>query len=257
MIARIIDYCRTRKWPKIIAVLLLITVCWTAWWFFGRTPFTASSPKPQTTVSAQKHEKKKTRKTTSNVSQAKVDEWVRNLDGRMDDVYSEQVIDTTTIRDFLDQRRSMDHFLSDNVENVDALETKLSDLGKEYTMAADTSGKSPSEKLDDLEGTFDKWKDAVYLATWRDIYNTQVDRSYDALEYALKGIAREDLPEQCQSYESQYGTGVPDYPKSQSNRKILDYFKTWYKSFNDSLDSCLSHPNQKMSENMSSYGIGQ
>lgn len=252
MLKRIIEYCRTRKWPKITAAILLIAICWTAWWFFGRTPFTTSAPdKPQTTVSAQKQPAKKTApKTTTSATQQDVNEWVQGLETRMDAVTSEKTIEDTSIKDLIEQSRNQNHTVSDNVDTMDNLEDSLSDKSKEYTLSTDTTGKTPTQKLDDLKATFADWQDAVYYTAWRDIYNTEVSRSYDAYHFAIKGIATEDLPEQCQTFLKKYFSSMPDFDESMSNRRKLDFFKKWYESYQDSQYQCLSHPNKQMSHYM-------
>lgn len=253
MLNRIIEYCRTGKWPKIIAAILLIAICWTAWWFFGRTPFTSSAPeKPQSTVSARKQpaKRKTIPKTTTSATQQDVDEWVQGLEARMDAVTSEKTIEDTSIKDLIEQSRTQNHTVSDNVDAMDDLENSLSDKSKEYTLSTDATGKTPGQKLDDLKTTFDEWKDAVYYTAWRDIYNTEVSRSYDAYHFAIKGIATEDLPEQCQTFLKKYFSSMPDFDESMSNRKKLDFFKKWYESYQDSQYQCLSHPTKQMSEYM-------
>ena len=253
MLKRIIEYCRIRKWPKITVAILLIAICWTAWWFFGRTPFTTSAPeKPQATVSAQKQpaKKKTAPKTTTSATQQDVNEWVQGLQARMDAVTSEKTIEDLSIEELIDQSRDQNHTVSDNVDTMDNLEDSLSDKGKEYTLSTDATGKTPAQKLDDLKATFADWQDAVYYTAWRDIYNTEVSRSYDAYQYALKGIVQEDLPEQCQTYVTKYFSAMPDFDESMSNRKKLDFFKKWYESYQDSQYQCLSHPNKQMAHYM-------
>lgn len=261
MFHRIIETIRRRTWARILAAILLAACCWLAWWAWGHAPFPTRTQEPapatQTAQAKSKRTPSKPETTKPAASSKDVSEWVKTMGDRIDKAYGEIVADgTVTIRQVIKDQQSEDRPMDDHYDQVKELEYKLSDLGKEYTAKPAATSEEAQSQLDSLNKAFDRWRDALWGAAWKDLYNRKSSMHWASYRYALEGVPREEMPEACQSYFSHYGVGMGDYDLTWSNRKLLDWAKKWFKGFEDSLTECLSQPNDQMADNMMKRDLG-